>query len=528
MIFSRRKVVSAILATALAMPVFTGCNNVTQSESEPSLPTVPTTTTESTIATTTTSETTEETAEPTPIESVIIRTEDGDTVIDTSYVRLIDGVKPEMMHPDYWIGEGDNEILMTDEEIAEYNRTNRGVIKAGDNKTIMPHLEDFGDTLDGNILRTFLKDNAKSVPKDFSKAYLNGKPTTKSYWDNLVALSNIDGVEDEIKVRYGFTTKRMTVRMFPTEDRIFGSSSDQFFDSLLYSECMPYMPVVILHESTDGEYLYTVFDSFSAWVRKDAIALCKDRQDWEARQNPDQWLVVTGREIRLGDDPHSPLTQDLILPMGTYMELVPAKNAPKSINQRTTYGDYIVKVPTRGKDGFIKDEYVLIPISDDVNVGFLPLTSANIVRQAFKLLGDRYGWGGDLKANDCTGITREIYRCFGVLLPRVGQSASKGVYKVDMSKMSNTEKLNVIKDLAPGSLISFPGHIMIYLGTVDEKPYVISSCGTFIAPAPGPTDIIHPRSVILNSLYVRNRSLKTWLNLSTTALTMKAAEKLEN
>ena len=232
-------------------------------------------------------------------------------------------------------------------------------------------------------------------------------------------------------MKYGFTTKRMTVRMFPTEDRVFESASDQYFDSLLYSECMPYMPVVVLHESTDGEYLYVVFDSFSAylyvvfdsfsaWLRKDAVALCKDRKDWEARQNPGQWLVVTEREIRLGNDPYSPLTTDLVLPMGTRMErmeLVPAKNAPKTINQRTTYGNYVVKVPTRGTDGFIKDELVLIPVSDDVNAGYLPLTSANIVRQAFKLLGDRYGWGGDLQANDCTGITREIYRCFGVLLP---------------------------------------------------------------------------------------------------------------
>ena len=184
----------------------------------------------------------------------------------------------------------------------------------------------------------------------------------------------------------------------------------------------------------------------------------------------------------------------------------------------------MVKVPTRGTDGFIKDELILIPVSDDVNAGYLPLTSANIVRQAFKLLGDRYGWGGDLQANDCTGITREIYRCFGVLLPRVGQSASKGVYKVDMSGMKEKEKLSVISELKPGSLISFPGHMTIYVGTRDGKPYVISACGTFVAPAPGSTEAIHPESVILNTLYVRNRSLVTWLDKSTTALTLiKAA-----
>ena len=521
MINSRNKLISSVLALTLITPVFCGCNIVTPQNIETSLPTVPEQSTSE--VTTTTSETTIETTEPSAEERVILKTPDGKTVIDTTYVRTIGDVTPEMMTPDYWISEDDNEVLMTPEEIAEFNYSNRAIIKAGDNKTIMPHLEDFGDTFDGNILRTFLNDNAKSIPKDPAKIFLDGKPTTAEYWQNLIALSNIDAVPDSITVKYGFTTKRMTVRMFPTEDRVFESASDQYFDSLLYSECMPYMPVVVLHESTDGEYLYVVFDSFSAWVRKDAIALCKDRKDWEARQNPGQWLVVTEREIRLGNDPHSPLTTDLVLPMGTYMELVPAKSAPKSINQRTTYGNYVVKVPTRGADGYIKDELVLIPVSDDVNVGFLPLTPANIVRQAFKLLGDRYGWGGDLQANDCTGITREIYRCFGVLLPRVGQSASKGVYKVDMSKMNEKEKLEIINELKPGSLISFPGHMTIYVGTRDGKPYVISACGTFIMPAPGPNDVIHPESVILNSLYVRNRSLVTWLDKSTTALTLKKA-----
>ena len=521
MINSGNKLISSLLALTVVTPIFCGCNIVTPQNVETSLPTVPEQSTSE--VTTTTSETTEETTEPSAEERVILKTPDGKTVIDTTYVRTIADVTPEMMTADYWIGEDDNEILMTPDEIAEFNYNNRAIIKAADNKTIMPHLEDFGDTFDGNILRTFLNDNANSIPKDPAKTYLNGKPTTAEYWQNLIALSNIDAVPDTITVKYGFSTKRLTVRMFPTEDRVFESTSDQYFDSLLYSECMPYMPVVVLHESTDGEYLYVVFDSFSAWVRKDAIALCKDRKDWEARQNPDQWLVVTEREIRLGNDPYSPLTTDLVLPMGTRMELVPAKKTPQTIHQRSTYGNYVVKVPTRGTDGYIKDELVLIPVSDDVNVGYLPLTPANIVRQAFKLLGDRYGWGGDLQANDCTGITREIYRCFGVLLPRVGQSSSKGVFKVDMSKMNEKEKLAVINELRPGSLISFPGHMTIYVGSKDGKPYVISACGTFVAPAPGSTEAIHPESVILNSLYVRTRGLVTWLDKSTTALTMKKA-----
>ena len=509
--------ISALLAISAAVPVLGGCNIVKQQKE--------TYVSENSTASSF-SETTSETTIPSVSESIVLKEPDGKIVVDTSYVRLIDGVKPEMMHAGYWIKDGDDKILMTADEIAEFNKNNRGVITAGD-KTKFPKLDEFEDTLDGKVLRSFLKDNAKSAPKDPSKYYLNGKPTTEEYWENLKSLSNIDGIPEEINVKFGFTTKRMTIRLFPTEDRVFEKTSDRYYDSMIFSECMPYMPVAILHESTDGKYLYAVFDSYAAWVRKDAVAICKDRADWQARQNPGQWLVVTGREIRLGNDPYSSKTSNLVLPMGTKMELVPADKAPKSTHQRTTYGDYVVKVPTRGNDGEIKDEYVLIPVSDDVNVGYLPLTSANIVRQAFKRLGDRYGWAGDLQANDCTGITREIYRCFGVLMPRVGQSNVNGVYKVNMSKMNSKQKLEVIEKLAPGSLISMPGHMMIYLGTVDGKPFVISACGTFVEPAPGSTEAKHPNSVILNSLYVRTKSLKTWLDVSTTALTVIPAYKVE-
>ena len=515
----KEKIISILLASAMITPVLCACSIDTAQSIETTLPTTSETSLPTLETTMETTETTKETTAAT--EPGTVETAPSSEELDTSYVRLIDGVEPEMMNADYWIGEDDNIILMTDEEIAAYNHENRGNILSADEETQMPHLDEFEDTLDGDILRTFLNDNANSVPGNPRSYYLDGTPTSSIYWENLVDLSNIDQVPDVIEVRYGYTVKRMTLRMFPTEDRIFKDPDDKYFDALLYSECMPYMPCVVLHESSDGEYYYVVFDSYSAWVRKDAVALCEDKEDWLARQNPDQWLVVTGREIRFGTDPHCEAVSDLVLPMGTQMELVSAEDAPEVINQRTTYGDYVVKVPTRGSDGYIEDEYVLIPMSDDVHVGFLPYTPANIVRQAFKLLGDRYGWGGDLEANDCTGITREVYRCFGILLPRVKQSASTGVYSVDVSDMSDEDKLYEIGQLTPGSLIAFPGHMMIYLGMVDGVPYVISAVGTFVAPAPGSDEQIHPDSVIVNSLYVRRASLKTWLESVTVVLTIK-------
>ena len=174
-----KKLAPVILAASILLPQLCSCSLIPDPVTQTSLPTIPEES--SSEVTTTASETTIETTEPSAEERVIVKTPDGKTVIDTTYVRTIADVTPEMMTADYWLGDADNEVLMTPDEIAEFNYNNRAIIKAADDKTIMPHLEDFTDTFDGNILRTFLNDNANSVPKDPAKMYLNGKPTTAEY-----------------------------------------------------------------------------------------------------------------------------------------------------------------------------------------------------------------------------------------------------------------------------------------------------------------------------------------------------------
>ena len=51
------------------------------------------------------------------------------------------------------------------------------------------------------------------------------------------------------------------------------------------------------------------------------------------------------------------------------------------------YGCYVVDIPARGDDGRLVVEQALLPVSKEVNVGFLPMTSTNVLKQAFKFLG---------------------------------------------------------------------------------------------------------------------------------------------
>ena len=186
---------------------------------------------------------------------------------------------------------------------------------------------------------------------------------------------------------------------------------------MVFSEFMPFCPLLVLHETADGEWLYVMFEGFSGWVSKKYVAICDSKDEWLERSDPDEFLVVTGREIRLQDDVKNEALSGSLIPMGTKLPLVRADDAPEFINDRETKGCYIVKLPVRGSDGYITDRYSLISIKEDVNIGYLDYTRENVVRQAMKLLGDRYGWAGMSHSNDCSGITGEIYRCFGIKLP---------------------------------------------------------------------------------------------------------------
>ena len=258
MLSGKKKIIAVMLAASSALSILCSCDQIPSQSIEPSLPTTEAPETSMT-AFETSKETVMETTAETTADNETYETAGDNTQIDSDFVRTVPGVSPEMMAADYWIGEDDNKILMNADQIKAFNHANRVHEKANDG-TQMPFFDEFGDTFDGKVLKVFLTDNANSAPKDPSRYYLNGKPTTRSYWNDLIALSNIDGIPDEIEVRYGFTVKRMTLRLYPTEDRVFEGTEDKFFDFNLYSECMPYMPVYVLHESTDKEYLYVVPD----------------------------------------------------------------------------------------------------------------------------------------------------------------------------------------------------------------------------------------------------------------------------
>ena len=86
-------------------------------------------------------------------------------------------------------------------------------------------------------------------------------------------------------------------------------------------------------------------------------------------------------------------TSNLLLTMGTALELADIENPNILIDNRAAYQNYAVWVPIRNEDGSYAKKLTLIPEHADVSAGYLPLTEKNIAKVAFGALGNTYGWG---------------------------------------------------------------------------------------------------------------------------------------
>lgn len=148
-------------------------------------------------------------------------------------------------------------------------------------------------------------------------------------------------------------------------------------------------------------------------------------------------------------------------------------------------------------------------------MGYLPYTESNLLDLAFASLGNRYSWGNQLGGTDCSGFIRNIFRCFGLKLPRnTSWQPAVEEYSISLSNMTDQEKINLLKKLPAGTAVYFSGHAMIYVGTKDNVPYVISNTA-MLADSEEGSEVKKKYSVILNPLTVHRANGSTWLaNLS--------------
>ncbi|WP_394176998.1 SH3 domain-containing protein [Thalassotalea litorea] len=390
------------------------------------------------------------------------------------YSNVID-IDTLKLTPEFWQqslrkqqGSNANSVLMTASQIQAFNteQFNRG--------TYLKQPLSFPDRLAADTIEKFVR--AISKPASSERFFANGERLSQSHYQAYDDLMNLDALKGYQNVRFALVTKRTSLRTYPTLDRVFNANMDLDLDRFQETGAFPGELLAVVHTSKDGKWHFVRSYNYRAWVQDKDIAFASRAQaeDFHTQQNR---LVITGDKVFTTFNPVNDKTSQLQLDMGVSLPIISHSEFAKyQLNRHNPYTGYIVKMPTRQDNGQLKIEPTLIPRSADVNVGYLPFTQENVINQAFKFLGERYGWGHDYNGRDCTGFVGEIYKTFGIVMPRnSGQQGSDSYgnnLRFDKS-VTASQKLPELANLEVGDLLYLPGHVAMFLGYHDGNPFII-------------------------------------------------------
>jgi hypothetical protein len=269
-------------------------------------------------------------------------------------------------------------------------------------------------------------------------------------------------------------------KLWPTQIPVMSTPGDNEFDQGVVSTLDMGEPVALLHVSRDGLWSYVQSTSFGCWVPSEDVAF-GDREKLKELTDTSMPVVAIGSRVSVYPTPDGGAAIGSIT-LGSYL---PARSAGNNFCE--------VLFPCRGPNGELASKKGYVRNGSDVSLGFLPYTMRNVYQQCFKLYGLRYGWGGMFGDRDCSSTIMEVFRCFNIRLPRnSARQANASTRVVKFDGLDRAARFQALQTVPGGiTLLQMPGHIMIYLGEADEKPYAIHNFWAWREPKPGKIDVAH-------------------------------------
>ena len=381
----------------------------------------------------------------------------------------VPGLAEAHLEPGFWIKalEQPDRVILTPEQIAAQNARMQAEEPSIHDLAALPA------RIEGSQVRAWIESLATLSERE--RFDVHGQPVTAGDLERIQANLALDAVPDSQPARYGMVVRRAALRAFPTRMRVFHSAGDTDIDRFQESALFPGDPVAIVHESRDGNWYFIVSQRYAAWIESQYVAEgAKDAVLAYGSRAP--FLVVTGATARTAHTPENPGVSDVQLEMGVRVPVLADWPPMDEINGQLPAAAHVVELPVRGEDGALSFEPALLPRSADVASDYLPMTEANIIAQAFKFLGERYGWGHSYNARDCSGFASEIYRSFNVLIPRntSAQSITPVLNRLPFSAEDSHEaRVAALREARPGDLVYIPGHVMMVIGHDNGEPVAI-------------------------------------------------------
>ena len=379
------------------------------------------------------------------------------------------GIGAEQLRPDFWVRlQADpDRVILTAAAIAGQNR----VMLERDSS--LYDLERLPVVLTRAQVRHWVERLSQAPGRRLFDE--RGDSVSAARIEALLAAVQLDAIPAEQPLRFALVTARADLRTFPTRTRVFSGRDNTDIDRWQETALFPGTPAVVVHESRDGGWWFIVSHHYAAWVQKSFVAEgSREAVLGYAHKTP--YLVVTGAKVRTVFTPERPALSELQLDMGVRVPLLADWPADSVVNGQNPYTGHVIELPVRTATGGLELVPALLPGTADVASDYLPLTAGGVIRQAFKFLGERYGWGHGYNGRDCSGFVSEVYRAFGVDLPRNtgDQANSPALNRIAFTGDDGRERrLAVLRDAQVGDLVYIPGHVMMVIGHLDEVTYVI-------------------------------------------------------
>ena len=385
------------------------------------------------------------------------------------------GINEMHLSANYWVEQTENadQVLKNQKEITEFND---GIFATDQH---MVDLVLFPDQLSGRKVRESIQAISKPNKSDLYNA--SGEILTPAGYAKYTSKLGLENIPEAVEIQFALVVNRSDMRAYPSDDRYYKAPDKQNLDRFQENGLFPGDALAVLHVSTDGEWSFVQSYNYAAWVRTENIAI-GDRQTIFEYKDASPFLIVTGDKIRTSYNPQVPTLSELQLDMGIRIPLAERSSVDNNLYGQNPYTSHAVLLPVRDHAGQLEIKPALIARNKDVNLGYIPYTRENITRQAFKFLGERYGWGHSYNARDCTGFVMEVYKTFGIQMPRnTGQQGSGSFGKNTRFTPDSTEeeKIQALKQMDIGDLIYVPGHVLMFIGSVDGQPYVIHDVSVF-------------------------------------------------
>ncbi|MDR3289729.1 MAG: SH3 domain-containing protein [Rickettsiales bacterium] len=381
---------------------------------------------------------------------------------------LSPNVSTEMTTSPFWLKrlKTPDKIIMNAKQIKKMNYALD--VKFGRQKLAeYPYIHD-NDNIKDSILEMRKFINAKELYDE------DGNIITDEEKNEIDYKIGLDEVDINQYKAFGVITKR-TMQKYVPSDRVFvRNGSNKYFDRNILTSLNVNELAIILWRSTDERWYFIKTFYTTGWVKVEDIAITS-RKTFRALEKEQEKSNKFAMIIKHKTSVYEKMNDF------SYYALVETGNR-FALGKKSNKTWTSILMPIRNYNGLLhfKEMYVK---NTDLNIGYMPYTSKNSLQMAFNFINSPYGWGGNFDEQDCSGFIMQIYRAFGIFLPRNSYKQSEVGINLINANVTREEKIdNIIFDKTiPGAtLLYMTGHIMLYVGEVNGEPYVINSIWSYV------------------------------------------------